>query len=181
MVRLGIALLCAAAAVLIVMILTSSRYDSESGKAFATAVAIAFVSLTITPGINLIARQPGIAHIGYLTVLAGFVALAATANLIWGHSPLSSPDAARTTGYTLIAAFTLGNTSALLAGYDDDDSDSVKLVRLGTVVALWALAITAIAEIHGHGQAVDPRQIGITAVLYALGAAVMPLLRRVDG
>jgi hypothetical protein len=180
MVRLGIALLCAAAAVLIVVILSSGRYDDESGKAFATAVAIAFVSLTIAPGANLIVRQPGIAPVGYLTILAGIVALAATANLIWNHSILASSDTARTAWYTLIGAFALGNTSTLLAGHDDGDPDSVKLVRVGTVVMLWALAITVIAEIHTPGQDVDPRQIGITAVLYALGAATLPLLTRVD-
>jgi hypothetical protein len=180
MARLGIALLCAAAAVLIVVILTSGRYDSESGKAFATAVAIAFVSLTIAPGVSLVARQPGIAPVGYLTILAGIVALAATVNLIWGDSVLSSSDAAKTAWHTLIAAFALGNTSSLLAGHDDDDADVLKLVRIGTVVALWGLAITVIAEIHTSGQNVDPRQIGITAVLYGLGAAVLPLLTRVS-
>jgi hypothetical protein len=60
--------------------------------------------------------------------------------------------AARAAWYTLIGAFALGSTSASLAGHDDTDPDSVKLVR-----------------------------IGVTAVLYGLGALVLPLLRRVDG
>jgi len=175
--RIGIAALCVGAAILIVVILTSDRPDDESGKAFATAVAIAFTSLTAAAGFNLVERQPGIAVFGYLTLLASLVALLTTANLIWGDSVLSSSDAAKAAWYSLIAAFAFGNASALLAGHDDDDPDSVKLVRLGTVVALWALAISVVAEIESPGPDLNPHQIGITAVLYGLGALVLPLLR----
>ena len=178
--RIGIALLCAAAAVLIVVILTASDYRDESGKAIGFAIAIAFVSLTASAGSNLIDRQPGIAPIGYLTILVGVAFLIASANLIWNDSVLSNGGAAQAVEYTLIGAFALGATSALLAGHKDTDPDSVKLVRAGTVMALWALAITGIADIQASGDRTDPRQVGITAVLFGLGALVLPLLSRVE-
>jgi len=178
--RIGIALLCAAAAVLIVVILTASDYRDESGRAIAFAIAIAFATLTASAGSNLIDRQPGIAPIGYLTILAGVVFLVASANLIWSDSVLTSEGAGQAVVYTLIGAFALGSTSALFAGHDDADPDSVKLVRVGTVMALWALAITGIADVQASGDRTDPRQVGITAVLFGLGALVLPLLCRVE-
>ncbi|MGE5282689.1 MAG: hypothetical protein ACM3N0_10290 [Chloroflexota bacterium] len=159
------------------MILTSGSADKDSARAFGTAMAIAFVSLAAAAGINLIDRQPGIAVVGYLTILASLVSLLTSANLIWGHSVLSTSDAAKATWYSLIATLALGNTSGLLAGHDDNHPDRVKLVRAGTVVMLWALTITVVAGIQGNGDNVRLEQLGVTAVLYGIGALVLPLLR----
>jgi hypothetical protein len=144
----------------------------------ATAVLLAFLSLSAAAGANLIERPPGIAAVGYLTLAVVAVAFVITTYLIWHDFFIESTATAHWAWYSLIGAFALGNTSALLAGYDDADADSVKLVRLGTVLALWALVITVIAEIRASGPDVDPRQLGVTAVVYGLGVLVLPLLRR---
>lgn len=175
--RIAIALLCMGAAVLIVVILSSGPHDSDSGKAVGVAVLVAFLSLSIAAAVNFVARQPGVAVVGYLTLLAAGVAFAATLNQILGHSLLSSGASAKTTWYSLLATFALGNTCGLLAGYDDLDPDSLKLSRLGTVVVLWALVISAIGEIHSHGEDIDPRAFGVMALLYVLGALTLPLQR----
>jgi hypothetical protein len=176
--RICIALLCVGAAILIWVIVSGERFDEESGKALATAVLLAFLSLATAAGANLIERQPRIAAIGYLTLAVALGALAITTYLIWKEWIGESGTTAHWSWYLLIGTFALGNTSALLAGHDDADADSVKLVRLGTVAALWALVVTGIAEIRVPGQDVDPRQIGVTAVVYALGVLVLPLLRQ---
>jgi len=177
--RICIALLCGGAVVLILVILNGKPLDDTSGKVLATAVALAFLTLTSASGNQLIERQPGISVVGYLTIGASLLALVIVADLIWQDSFASSSGLAHWAWYTLIAAFALGNTSALLTGYDDTDPDSVKLVRLGTAVALWALVVTVIAEIRTPGHDVDSQQMGITAVIYGLGTLVLPLLRRV--
>ena len=177
--RICIVLLCVGAAALIWVIVSGERLDEESGKALATAIVLAFLSLAGAAGTNLIERQPGVAAVGYLTLAVVAAAFAITSYLIWHDSYIESTTTAHWAWYSLIGAFALGNTSALLAGHDDADADSVKLVRLGTVAALWALVVTVIAEIRASGHDVDPRQLGVTAVVYGLGVLVLPLLRRV--
>jgi len=168
--------LCAGAAILIVVILTSGS-DDDSARAFGTAIAIAFLSLTAAAGVNLIDRKPEVAMIGYLAILASLVALLAIVNLIWGDSILSDSSGAKAAAYSLTVAIALGNTSWLLAGHDDDDPDRIKLVRGATVAMLWALAISLVAGIEGDGDNVSASQLGVTAVLYGLGALALPLLR----
>lgn len=175
--RIAILLLCIGAAAAIIAIVRADPWDLEISKAIGTAVLVAFVSLTATAGLHLVSRQPGIAIIGYLAVATGIAALALTGYLIWHDWYGDSSTLAHWSWYMLIATFVLGNSSILLAGHDDLDTDLVKLVRGGTVLVLWALAITAIAEIRAHGQQVDPDQFAITAIAYALGASTLPLLR----
>jgi len=115
--------------------------------------------------------------IGYLAILASLVALLAIVNLIWGDSILSDSSGAKAAAYSLTVAIALGNTSWLLAGHDDDDPDRIKLVRGATVAMLWALAISLVAGIEGDGDNVSASQLGVTAVLYGLGALALPLLR----
>ena len=70
--RIAIVLLCIGAAVLLVAILRSDRFDNEAyGKALESAVFLSFICLPVAAGANLIARQPGIAPFGYLTILVG--------------------------------------------------------------------------------------------------------------
>jgi hypothetical protein len=176
--RVCIVLLCVGAAVLIFAIASSAKIDAVSSRATASAVALAFVTLVAAAGARLVERQPGMAMLGYLAIGAALLSLAVSAVLIWGDSLGSGSGTAHWAWYTLIAAFALANTCALLFSYDDLDPDAVKLVRLGTVLALWALVITVLAEIHAPGRDVDPRQFGVTAVVYGLGVILLPLLRR---
>jgi hypothetical protein len=179
--RIAILLLCLGAAVVLVMIFTSSRLDNpEYGKALESAVFVAFLSLPIGAGANLIARQPGIAAFGYLTILAGVVALLLSADLIWVQG-LSiegvTTNLERWVWYTLIGTLASGVASALLAGHDDGDAVSVKLVRGMTVFGLFGLFVAVIEEIRVRGDRVDPYLLGALSVFFVLGMLVLPLLR----
>jgi hypothetical protein len=176
LVLVAVLALCVGAVAAIIAIINAEPFDLESFKGIATGVLVAFVSLSVAAGLRLVAQQPGIAAIGYLAVATGIAALVLTGYLIWHDWYGESSGLAHWSWYMLIATFVFGNSSVLLAGHDDLDTDVVKLVRGGTVLALWALAVTAIAEIHSHGQQVDPKQFGITAIVYALGALTLPLL-----
>lgn len=81
--------------------------------------------------------------------------------------------------YTLIGTIALGIASSLLAGHDDGDADSVKLVRGLTVFALFALFVTVIDEVRVSGQHVDTYLLGSLSVLFVLGSLVLPLLSQI--
>jgi hypothetical protein len=180
--RIVIALLCLGAAILLVKIFTADGFDNPDGaKAFETAIALAFISLAVGAGIHLIGRQPGMAAVGYLTILVGIVALLLTANLIWreGNFLEEVTTSERWAWYTLIGTIALGILSTLLAGHDDFDADSVKLVRGMTVFALFGLFVAVIVEVSVSGQRVNHNLLGSLSVFYVLGSLVLPLLSRI--
>lgn len=171
-IKLSIGVLCAAAFVLILIILSGSGLDETSGKAIGTAAALAFLSLTAAAGSQLRLRRPQLAPLGGATVAVSALAFLVTAAAIW------SEDNWNAAGICLILAFACGHTSVLLAAADERDDDAIRLVRGGTVGALWFLALLGIVELAQSGNDVDPQGFGVVAVLYALGNLVLPLLRR---
>jgi catechol 2,3-dioxygenase-like lactoylglutathione lyase family enzyme len=174
--RFSIGLLCVAAFVLILIILSGSDLDETSGKAIETAVALAFLSLTAVAGSHLALRQPRRALFGHLTVLGSALAFLLTASAIWAGSDDSLWE---TAAYALILAFACGHSSVLLAGADQDDGSEVQAVRSGTIIALWLLAALAVGAIaSSDSDEIPPQTVGVVAVLYALGTIVLPLLRR---
>lgn len=178
--RFAVLLLCAGAAVVLVMIFSSSRFDNpEYGKALESAVFVGFLGLPFGAGANLVVRQPGIAAFGYLTMLVVVVALLLSAGLIWveGLTIEGVTTLERWVWYTLIGALASGVASMLLAGHDGGDAVSVKLVRGMTVFALFALFVAIIEEIRVRGDRVDPYLLGALSVFFVLGILVLPLLR----
>jgi hypothetical protein len=171
-IKLSIGVLCVAAFVLILIILSGNELDDTSGRAIGTAVALAFLSLTAVAGTHLRLRQPQLALLGGATVAVSALAFLVTTAAIW------SDDNWELAGICLILAFACGHSSVLLAAADEQDDDSVRLVRGATIVALGVLALLGIGELADAGDSVSPQGVGVVAVLYALGVLVLPLLRR---
>jgi hypothetical protein len=180
--RIALAVLCLVAAVVLFQILTAEHLDSEeSTKAFYTAIPFAFLSLAVGSGARLVARQPGIAGLGYATMAVGAVALLLTLNLIWRGDLYEGPTTVdKWAWYTLIGTIGLGLASMLLSGHDDDDADSVKLVRGMTVFALLGLFLAVIAEVSESGERVDAKLLGSFSVFFILGSLSLPLLNRLS-
>lgn len=170
--KLGIGVLCVAAFALILVILSGNHLDDTSGRAIGTAVALALLSLTAIAGSHLRLRQPQLALFGVATVAVSMLAFLVVAAAIW------SEDNWEPAGICLTLALASGHSSVLLAGVDDRDDDAVRLVRGGTLVALWLLALMLIGELLESGDNLSPQGIGVLAVLYALGTLLLPLLRR---
>jgi len=173
--RLSIGVLCVAAFVLIMIILSGNEIDDTSGKAIGTAVALAFLSLTAVAGSHLTLRQPQLSLFGFLTVGVSGLAFLVTAAAIWSGW---ESDNWKPAIYTLLVAFACGHTSVLLARREEAEDDLRKLIRGATVALLWLLVVLAIAEISSPGDNVDPQGMGVIAVLYALGTILLPLLNR---
>lgn len=170
--RFSVALLCGAAFVLILIILSNGDVDDTSGRAIGTAIALAFLSLTAVAGSHLSLRHPQLSLFGLATVGVSALAFLFTLVAIW------SEDHWKLAGDFLILAFACGHTSVLLAGRGETDSQAVELVRAGTILFLWLLVVLALAEISSSGNDVGEKELGVVAVLYALGTVVLPLLRR---
>jgi catechol 2,3-dioxygenase-like lactoylglutathione lyase family enzyme len=175
-VRLLIAVLCGAALLLIVLILSGSEIDDTSGKAIGTAVALAFFSLTGVAGSNLANRRPEFALFGYATATMSLIAFLAVLGAIWSSDLFD--DDWRVAGDTIVLAIAAGHASLLLASVHDGDSEAVRLTRAGTLLAIGVLCLMAVVEISSQGEDVGPKAIGVVAVLYVLGTALLPLLRR---
>ena len=163
------------------MILSSNRFDNpEHVKAFETAIFVSFLALPVGAGAHLIARQPGMALFGYLTILVAVVALLLSADLIW-RVGLSIEGGVTTlerwVWYTLLGTLASGIASMLLAGHEDADADIVKLVRGMTIFALFGLFVAVVAEIRVRGQRVDPYLLGALSVFFVLGMLILPLLQ----
>jgi catechol 2,3-dioxygenase-like lactoylglutathione lyase family enzyme len=176
-VRLMIGVLCAGALWLIVLILSGSGIDETSGRVIWTAVAVAFFSLTGITGTNLVQRRPRLAAFGYLTAMVSLVAFLTMAGSIW--SDRVAGDDWKPAVYTLILAFAGGHASVLLAAAAERDSENIRLVRAGTILALALLVIMGCIEISSPGQDVGAQAIAVVAVLYVLGTISLALLRRV--
>lgn len=177
--KLLIGALCAAAAVLVAVILSGSRFDNDSARAVGMAVAVAGFTLTGAAGLGLARKRPGLALIGVLTAVLSLAAFLAVSALLWGDLG-GGPDA-RVAGATIILALAGGHLSVLLASSQAADPEGLRLLRGGVVVCLGALALMAIVELAEHGEQLDWRLIGVVAVLYVLGTLLLPVVRHAAG
>jgi hypothetical protein len=173
-VQLLIGLLCGAAALLIILILSGSELDETSGKAVGTAATIAFFGLTSMAGIVLVNRRPEIAVLGYLTAALSICTIVFLIGAIWIDDLI---DDWNIVGNVVVLAIAGGHASLLLAGVRNEDREAVRVIRNVTLLTLALLALLAMIEISSDGDALDPRLIAVVAVLYALSSILLPLVR----
>jgi hypothetical protein len=174
--RYLIAVLCAAALLLIILILAGSDVDETSARAIGTAVALAVFSLTGMAGKSLASRRPDLSLLGYLTAAVSLAAFPAAANAIWDADLFGAGGTAA--GDTLVLALAGGHASLLLGSQREEDGEAVRLVRAGVLAAIALLSLIAIVEISSDGEHVGAQAIAVLVVLYVLGTIVLPVLRR---
>lgn len=177
-VRILIAILCAAALLLILTIMSGSEFDGTTGKAIWTAIACAFFGLTSMAGMSLAGRRPEIAMFGYLTAAISIAALAFLLGSIWFENLID--DDWNIVGDAIVLAVAGGHASLLLGSAREDDSDAVRLLRSATLAVLGLLAFLAVLEISSDGQDLNERLIGVIAVVYVLCTVLLPLVRRIS-
>ena len=173
-----IAVLCVAAFILIVIVLKGSDFDETSGRALATAIAVAFFSLTGLAGTSLAARRPQLSAFGFLTAILSFAAFLAVAATVWSEH--FQDDSWKLTVDLGVLALAAGHASLLLGSAREGDSDTVGMVRTGVLSAIAALCLMTIIEVSSEGRDFGAEPFGVVAVLYLLGTALIPLLTRIE-
>jgi hypothetical protein len=173
--RIVIAVACAGAAVLAVLVLTSGSDGETPGRVVATALTLALFSLAGMTGVELAARRPDISVLGYLTAIAAVAGFAVILDLIWSGRLLGGDY--RLLGYTLLLTLAASQCSLLLGHARRGDGQAIRLLRAATLLAIGVLVVMGITEIAESGQQVGPKPFALAALVYLLGVVLIPLAR----
>ncbi len=172
-IRVLIGVLCAAAALLIVLILDGSGIDETAGKAIATAIALSVFGLTGIAGLFLIERRPELGALAGATTLVSVVAFPWVTAALW-----SGNIGWRGATCITLGALALAQASMLFGSGRPEDGEAVRRLILGTAVAVCALAAMGIVDIVAEDSVFGAKLIAVVAVLYLLGNLLLPLARR---
>lgn len=174
-VSLLIAALCAGALLIIVLIFFGSDYSAANGRITLTVLALGFTSVTGVAGSNLAREKTIHAGFGYLTMAVALVALVIATVTIWSLISFGDPTKS---AYALILAFATGHASYLLRPAREGDLRPLGWVRIATLLPLAALVVMAFIDLDAHREKIGPDPITAVLVLYLLGIALLPLVRR---
>jgi hypothetical protein len=168
-----VAALCLAAAVVIVVLLSEESGYTAERIAF-TAVAVLLFGLAAAGGVSLLdgARLP---WLGWLCVTVSAIGVAVFAAAVWSADQYESQDTGlwKAAFSLLVASFAAAQVS-LLAKIEP-------IGRLVSATQIAALALATLAVIAIVDQIDDDayyRWLGAVAVLWVLGTALIPIVRR---
>ena len=166
-------ILCGIAVIGIVAVMSNAEDGALAAKfVYATPVLTVF-SLVGLAGVWLSVRRPALAWLGYLTVVAGLAAFALIARKIWNGDGFFDDGWDLPSSVTLVA-LGLGQVSLLLGwGRQNGPSRWIALAASAAIATLAALGVlaTAIDDFD-----VGARVLGVLAIVYLLGIALLPLL-----
>jgi hypothetical protein len=177
--RALVAAVCLAALVVIVLVLSGSETDLTAERVLVFSVALALFSLTGAAGMKLAARGPVLVTFafGYVTVILSLLAFGEAIATFWSEDWLFG-DQWRTAVETGLVALAAANISLLLASERPEDGGELHAARGGAVIAIVVLTVLALIEISSPGRDVGVKPMAVFAVLYVLGAVLIPLLRQ---
>lgn len=160
-----------------------------------SGVVCGFEGLFAVGAATLAQRSSSLRAPALIGVLASLVAAVVLVIDTWGAS--LSETFGRIAGSALFLSLALGLSGFLLSQTREEDPPAIRSLMIGTLVAIWLLAVTLIIDIafasgstpspsnptasgvQGalSGQAFD-RLLAVTALLMLLGLVLLPLLRR---
>lgn len=168
------AILCGIAVIGIVAVMSDAEDGALAAKlVYATPVLTVF-SLVGLAGIWLSVRRPALAWLGYLTVVAGLAAFALIARKIWNGDAIFDTGWEVPSSATLIA-LGLGQVSLLLGWARQ--SGPIRWIALAASAAIATLATLGVLATAIDDFEVGPRVLGVLAIVYLLGIALLPLVR----
>ena len=172
---------CLAALVAIVLVLTGSARNLTAERVLLLAIVLALFSLTGPAGMKLAGRGPELVTyvFGYLTVILSVLAFGEAIATFWSENWLFG-DQWRTAVETGLVALAAANISLLLASQRPEDGVEIHAARAGAVLAIVVLSALALTEISSPGRDVGVKPMAVFAVVYVLGAVLIPLLRQAE-
>jgi peptidoglycan/LPS O-acetylase OafA/YrhL len=173
--RIAAGALCLGAAALIVGILSDASVDGIGEKVFWTIAVFPIFLLCSAAGLRLAERRPRWLILGLVTVVLAAVAYLAFMQGYWSDD-LNGRHTTRVV--LVILALATAQASLVLASARDDDGPPVNIAVFGSLLSLAVLTALVIAEVSEPSPDVSRKAMGVFAVLYVLGLALVPLLRR---
>jgi catechol 2,3-dioxygenase-like lactoylglutathione lyase family enzyme len=167
------AALCVGAAVLIVKVVGAGA-DLTTGRILYSAAGLAVLGPAMAAGLHLAERRPRLTALGCLTTAVGLAAfVVVVVELVSG----GVFDATVWPVIGLALALALAQASLALAYDCADDPPLLRLVTLGTIVAVLVLGVLVALKAGFDSISISPEAFGVVATLYLLGAALTVLLR----
>jgi hypothetical protein len=165
--------MCGIAAIGLVAVLSDAEDGALAGKmVYATPVLTVF-SLVGLAGVWLSARRPRLSWLGYLTVVAGFAAFALIGQKIWNGDGFFDTGWEAQSSATLVA-LGLGQVSLLLGWARQ--SGPINWIALAASAAITTLATLGVVATVVEDFEVGARVLGVLAIVYLLGIALLHLV-----
>lgn len=166
-------ILCGIAVIGIVAVMSDAEDGALTAKLVYATVALTVFSLVGLAGVLLSVRRPGLAWLGYLTVIAGLAAFALIARKIWNRDGFFETGWEVSSSATLVA-LGFGQVSLLLGWVRQ--SGPIRWIALAASAAIAALATLGVLATAIDEFDVGTRVYGILAIVYLLGIALLPLV-----
>jgi hypothetical protein len=170
--------LCLMACAGIVVLLVADSWELSLNLA-TTAVALVLFGLAAAVATSVIGVRP-LAWIGWLGIAVAVVGFGLTMGTLWSlpEEGVGNEALAKASGILFVFSIALAVVSRMLGQLGSDDNRLVGWVIGATVLAVLALAaLFTIAILEEVESDTYYRAVAVVAVLWALGTALVPLLR----
>ena len=165
--------LCGIAVIGIVAVMSNAEDGALAAKLVYATLVLTVFSLVGLAGVWLSVRRPALAWLGYLTAAAGLAAFALIGRKIWNGDSFFDTGWDVPSSATLVA-LGLGQVSLLLGW--GRQSGPVRLVAIAASAAIAALATIGVLATAIDDFEVGAHVLGVLAIVYLLGIALLPLL-----
>lgn len=166
-------ILCGVAVIGIVAVMSEAEDGALTAKLIYATGALTVFGLVGLAGVSLSVRRPELAWLGYLTVVAGLAAFALIGRKIWNGDGFFDTGWEVPSSATLVA-LGLGQVSLLLGWVRQ--SGPIRWIALAASAAIAALATLGVVATAIDDFEVSPRVLGVLAIVYLLGIALLPLV-----
>jgi len=166
-------ILCGLAVIGIVAVLSDAEDGALAAKLVYATLVLTVFSLVSLAGVSLSIRRPALAWLGYLTVAAGLAAFALVGRKIWNGDSFFGTGWELPSSATLVA-LGLGQVSLLLGW--GRQSGPIRWIALAASAAIATLATLGVLATAIENFEVSARILGVLAIVYLLGIALLPLL-----
>jgi hypothetical protein len=170
--------LCVAGAAGIVVLLVADHWDLTSNLV-STAVALVLFGFAAAVATSVIGVYP-LAWIGWLSVAVAVVGFGLSMGTLWSlpEEGEGNEALAKASGILFVFSVALADVSLMFGRLRSDDARLVGWVVGATVLAALTMAtLFTIAILEEVSSEAYFRAVAVLAVLWALGTALVPLLR----
>lgn len=170
--------LCLAALAGVLAILADASIDETAARVLVTAGALTLYSLAALAATSLVGRRPGFVWLSVLGLSSSAIGLVVTLGAIWLDQP-GDDGLVRAAVALLIATLAISHAALLLRA--PDERAPVFALRVVTILLGALIAVLTIFPLLlGGDDRFQEHAVAVTAVLFLLGNALLPVLRLME-